>query len=931
MQTRPTPKISVTIEGRDVVALVDTGCTTTMVQTHLVNRWSRRGEVLAFDGRKVRCHGRSNVKLELEGHQLIVEVIVADRLVPGVEAIIGMDVICQLGGVTVTRDGVKFETARSASTVQLSENGYKAVGEKSMVIEDQDFRAEFNGREWTVEWFFKDNPPELRNKVACYENSLQGSAREEFEREVDRWIDEGILMPWKEEVTSGILPLMAVIQPTKNKVRPVLDFRELNDHVECHTGGEVMDICGETLREWRRMTGASTLVDLKSAYLQLKVNEKLWKYQLVRYKNKTYCLTRLGFGLNSAPKIRSIILKTVLERMEKEGAVSSYIDDILVNETIVTAAEVVAHLKCFGLAAKLPETLDGGAALGLKLKRSKAGGLEFQRGNQIPEAKQYLSRRELFSICGKLTGHYPVAGWLRTACSYIKRHAEGEKWEDKVGEKTTAVLREVLKEVNRDDPVKGKWDVPKTNRGTVWCDASSIATGVILEVGGVVAEDAAWLRKKGEASHINVAELDAVLKGVNLALKWGLQDVSVKTDSATVFAWLKSVISNEKRVKTKGAAEMLVKRRLGVLADLMQEYALRLSVEFVPSEKNRADVLTRIRGRWMKMLGETDKSEVGMCCLTYDEVKEHHDMHHMGIDKTLYLIRKVDRSVNKETVRQVVRQCMRCQSIDPAPITHQAGELQVAENWQRLAIDVTHYRGAQYLTMVDCGPSRFAIWKKLNTETASEIADMLNKIFLERGPVDEVLLDNGTAFRSETVREMLDKWNTRRYFRAAYRPEGNGIVERNHRTVKALAERGRTSPEEALFWYNVSPRTGLGEETVPHELVYRYTWRHPRAMPARQHEEPLNKIKIGDEVWVKPPGARCTTQWNRGMVTGSHSDNNISVDGVPRHILDVRPVKGLPMNYDQQEELRASDARPGPRQRPQRDRRPPNWAQDYRM
>ena len=320
-----------------------------------------------------------------------------------------------------------------------------------------------------------------------------------------------------------------------------------------------------------------------------------------------------------------------------------------------------------------------------------------------------------------------------------------------------------------------------------------------------------------------------------------------------------------------------------------------------------------------------------MCCMTYDEVKEHHDMHHMGIDKTLYLIRKVDRSVNKETVRQVVRQCMRCQSIDPAPITHQAGELQVAENWQRLAIDVTHYRGAQYLTMVDCGPSRFAIWKKLNTETASEIADMLNKIFLERGPVDEVLLDNGTAFRSETVREMLDKWNTRRYFRAAYRPEGNGIVERNHRTVKALAERGRTSPEEALFWYNVSPRTGQGEETVPHELVYRYTWRHPRAMPARQHEEPLNKIKIGDEVWVKPPGARCTTQWNRGMVTGSHSDNNISVDGVPRHILDVRPVKGLPMNYDQQEELRASDARPGPRQRPQRDRRPPNWAQDYRM
>ena len=67
----------------------------------------------------------------------------------------------------------------------------------------------------------------------------------------------------------------------------------------------------------------------------------------------------------------------------------------------------------------------------------------------------------------------------------------------------------------------------------MWYDASSIATGVLLEI-GVVAEDAAWLRKKDDASHINVAELDAVLKGVNLALKWELHDVYLKTDSASL-------------------------------------------------------------------------------------------------------------------------------------------------------------------------------------------------------------------------------------------------------------------------------------------------------------------------------------------------------------------------------------------------------------
>ena len=33
-------------------------------------------------------------------------------------------------------------------------------------------------------------------------------------------------MPWEGDVPEGIIPLMAVEQPTKDKVRPVIDFRE---------------------------------------------------------------------------------------------------------------------------------------------------------------------------------------------------------------------------------------------------------------------------------------------------------------------------------------------------------------------------------------------------------------------------------------------------------------------------------------------------------------------------------------------------------------------------------------------------------------------------------------------------------------------------------------------------------------------------------
>ena len=154
------------------------------------------------------------------------------------------------------------------------------------------------------------------------------------------------------------------------------------------------------------------------------------------YGGKTYCLTRAGFGLNSAPRIMTLILKTVLGKDEKvKAATNSYIDDILVDGTEVKASDVVDHLKEFGLKTKPPEPLErgGGGALGLRIGRDKLGQLVFSRGNAISEVKGDLSRRELFSVCAKLVGHYPIAGWLHVACSYVKRVSEGVRWDGQVG------------------------------------------------------------------------------------------------------------------------------------------------------------------------------------------------------------------------------------------------------------------------------------------------------------------------------------------------------------------------------------------------------------------------------------------------------------------------------------------------------------------
>ena len=82
--------------------------------------------------------------------------------------------------------------------------------------------------------------------------------------------------------------------------------------------------------------------------------------------------------------------------------------------------------------------------------------------------------------------------------------------------------------------------------------------------------------------------------------------------------------------------------------------------------------------------------------------------------------------------------------------------------------------------------------------------------------------------------------------------------------IKAMAERRQVIPMEAVFWYNVSPRTGKDEKSVPHGAIFRYEWRHPRKVLMYTGEgEGSVSIRDGEKVWVKLPDAKCTTELGR--------------------------------------------------------------------
>ena len=140
-----------------------------------------------------------------------------------------------------------------------------------------------------------------------------------------------------------------------------------------------------------------------------------------------------------------------------------------------------------------------------------------------------------------------------------------------------------------------------------------------------------------------------------------------------------------------------------------------------------------------------------------------------------------------------------CQSIDSPPVCWIKGCLRVENNWERVGIDVTHYNGNHFSTLIDCGPSRYAIWRLLHRQDSAIVVHQLESIFRERDPLVELLMNNDTAFIRNNFKQLVKRWGINRHYRCAYAPAENGIVQRSHRSIKTIATRKRCSMLDAVY------------------------------------------------------------------------------------------------------------------------------------
>ena len=217
---------------------------------------------------------------------------------------------------------------------------------------------------------------------------------------------------------------------------------------------------------------------------------------------------------------------------------------------------------------------------------------------------------------------------------------------------------------------------------------------------------------------------------------------------------------------------------------------------------------------------------------------------------------------------------------------------------------------------------------------------MCREIFLERGPPNEILTDNGRAFTSELFKQFCQAWGVSIIYRCAHRPSTNGIVERCHRTVKRIASRSNIPIKEAVFWYNISSDFTQS----PMDGIYQYKCRLPREkVEVTEEKDDINekqKYSIGEKVYYKlNQHMRCSEPWSVGEITRVHGKEKFDVDGVPRSQQDIRKLyedkqlKNDPYDCETSSEDSDDDCNSGNDgdtcQRRTRERKKPEWHTDY--
>lgn len=179
---------------------------------------------------------------------------------------------------------------------------------------------------------------------------VPGTQRKLIEKEVQTLLQKGAIERVS-QTQDQFVSRIFVIPKKDGSHRPVFNLRPLNQFIKkCHFKMEGMT----TVKELVQKEDWFCTIDLKDAYLSVAVNKDHRKYLRFMWAGKTFQFTCLPFGLCSAPRVFTKLLRPVMTHLRKQGIRSViYLDDLLLMDQrkdylTLKVAQVVELLESLG-------------------------------------------------------------------------------------------------------------------------------------------------------------------------------------------------------------------------------------------------------------------------------------------------------------------------------------------------------------------------------------------------------------------------------------------------------------------------------------------------------------------------------------------------------------------------------------------------------
>ena len=184
-------------------------------------------------------------------------------------------------------------------------------------------------------------------------------------------------------------------------------------------------------------------------------------------------------------------------------------------------------------------------------------------------------------------------------------------------------------------------------------------------------------------------------------------------------------------------------------------------------------------------------------------------------------------------VQHHVNSCLSCQhrKTSHRPPKLPTGHRPVERSFQCVAVDLVEYKtlseGNRFILSVIDHLTRFVILIAIkNKEATTVVRNLVDRVFSVFGPPETLHSDQGTEFENQLVKELQSVFGYKKTRTAAYRPQGNSVLERVHSTVhNMLAMYSNLACDnwaELLSFVQLAHNTAYSStlEETPHYLMF---------------------------------------------------------------------------------------------------------------